>query len=140
MHGKTTIKKKCRYLSIVQINPFKRRPSHSANDSQSFQSSVKIFSRSTLVRGLQNFFLIGSPKPALGGHDDLEPHSIQNGYILQSTTPLITAWIHLKSCNLTRSKMDAYYTLKRESPIFMEKDPTCYYRLVRAAARQKKNQ
>ena len=39
------------YLSVVQINPFRPSPSHSATQSQSFRFSVKIFSRSALAGG-----------------------------------------------------------------------------------------
>jgi hypothetical protein len=43
-----------RYLSIVQINPFRPSPSRSATDSQSFRFSVKMFSRPTLAKGSRN--------------------------------------------------------------------------------------
>jgi hypothetical protein len=57
-------------LSIVQINPFRPSPSHSAVESQSLRFSVKIFSRSTLAGGgggtQEKKFLL-NPEPAFGG-------------------------------------------------------------------------
>jgi hypothetical protein len=50
------------YLLIVQINTFRPRPSRSARKCQSFQFSVKIFSRSALAgkgSGAKNFSLRG---------------------------------------------------------------------------------
>ena len=38
------------YLSTVQFNPFRPSPSHSATDSQCFQFSLKICSRSALAQ------------------------------------------------------------------------------------------
>jgi hypothetical protein len=78
-----------------------------------------------------------APESALGGHDDLEPHSLKNGYILQPTAPLITACIHFKSCNLTRYRMDAYYNLKHGSPNFYGKGPHSLLQAGSRAARRK---
>jgi hypothetical protein len=48
------------YLSNVQINPFRRSWIHSDSDSQSSRFSVKIFSRSALAGGPENFFFTGA--------------------------------------------------------------------------------
>jgi hypothetical protein len=52
----------------LQINPFSPRPRHSANESQSFRFSVKIFLWFALAAGPENIFSPG-PEPALGGSD-----------------------------------------------------------------------
>ena len=38
-------------MSIVKINPFKPRPSHSTTESQSFRHNVKILGRSAVAAG-----------------------------------------------------------------------------------------
>jgi len=48
-------------LSVLQINPFSPRPSHSATESQSIQISVNIFSLSILP---------GGPEPSLSDPDN----------------------------------------------------------------------
>jgi hypothetical protein len=57
------------YLSIVQIDPFRPTPSHSATGGQSFQFSVRIFSRSAIARGPE-IISPPDPEPPLGGPDD----------------------------------------------------------------------
>jgi hypothetical protein len=47
------------YLSIVQINPFRPRPSHSAAKNQFLRFCVKIFSRSVLAGGRAILFPLG---------------------------------------------------------------------------------
>jgi hypothetical protein len=39
------------YLAVVQINPLRTNPSHSATETRSFRFSVKIFSRSAHAGG-----------------------------------------------------------------------------------------
>jgi hypothetical protein len=51
------------YLSIVQINPFRPSPSHSATESQSFRFGVKIFRRSALVGRPKKIFFHQGPSP-----------------------------------------------------------------------------
>jgi len=53
------------YLSIVQINPFRPRPSHSTTESQTFLFSLDVCSWSTLAGGTKKFFSAGS-EPTLG--------------------------------------------------------------------------
>ena len=55
-----------RYLSIVQINPFRPNTSNSATESRSFRFTVKSFSRSALVRWPEKFCSPGR-EPTLGG-------------------------------------------------------------------------
>ena len=54
------------YLLIVQINPFRPRPSHSTTESRIFLFSLNIFSWSTLAGVTKIFFSAGS-EPTLGG-------------------------------------------------------------------------
>ena len=54
------------YLSIVQINPFRPSPNHSATKSQSFTFSVNIFRGPTLAGAPEKIFS-QRPEPALGG-------------------------------------------------------------------------
>ena len=46
---------------LVQANPFRPSPSHSATKSLSFRFSVKTFSRFTLAAGAQKHFFAGGP-------------------------------------------------------------------------------
>jgi hypothetical protein len=67
------------YLSIVQINPFRPRPSHSATESQSFRFSVKILSRSAVAaRPEESFHQVSKPLAAAPVSMGTFPYTVGN--------------------------------------------------------------
>jgi hypothetical protein len=52
-------------MSIVQLNPYRPRPSHFATESQSYRFSVKIVAGPPLLGG-PKFFFFTEAEPALG--------------------------------------------------------------------------